>query len=154
MTASWHGEAMRAEVRSLSNLWRFGINCGCLDVTDGCLADWLRIKRTCMLVLDVCLCFTLQNEAWLQIASISLPFPVENIQWCFSLAPTSVETVKGFSFVSISIKVVKALCLPSSPASVPVSGLWSKSNVELLLRYLKPPEPLRHPHSELTHYWI
>lgn len=39
---------------SLHNLWRFGINRGCQNARDGCLAEWRRIRRTCVLVLDGC----------------------------------------------------------------------------------------------------
>lgn len=156
MTASWHGEATRAEARSLSNLWTFRINRGCLDVTDGCLTDWMRIRRICVLVLDVCLCFTLQNKTRLQIASLSMPFAVENTQWCFfSTMHASVETLQEILVLCPSalkwwrpLPLQPKACLhfPPLPASVPVSSLWSKSNVELLLCYMKPPEPLWHHH--------
>lgn len=150
MTASWHGEAMGAEARTLSNLWRFRINRGCLDVTGGCLADWMRIRRTCVLVLDVCLRFTWQNEAWLQIASLSVPFPLEITQWCFfSTAHASIGTVREmWVWCPSALKCRRPLSfpVPPFPMSVPVSSLWSKSSVELLLLYTEPPEPLWRHH--------
>lgn len=119
-----------------------------MPVMDGCLADWMRIRRTCVLVLDVCLCFALQKDAWLQIASISMPFPVENTQWCYYRAVhTSVETEREILvYCPSTLKWWRPLSLQpkARPASLPVSSLWSKSNSELLLLYMKPPEPLWH----------
>lgn len=52
---------------------------------DACLSGWER--RMCVLVLGVCLCLPLKNEAWLQRTSI----PLENGKLCLSVLKTMRE---------------------------------------------------------------
>lgn len=80
ITRRWGNEG------SLHNLWRFGINRGCRNGRDGCLAEWMRIRRTCVLGLDGCL-------------RASVCVPSETAKSWFSRAE---KRARGWSWESIS----------------------------------------------------
>lgn len=142
----------RAEAQSLNNLWRFRINRGTwMRRMDAWLSGWERRMR--VLVLDVCLCLPLKNEAWLQRTSI----PLLNAKLCLSV----LKSVREIWIQSLLALNREGLCLCSPqpvstwfshrvvfPVSVPVSSIGNKSNVELLylIRRQMAAEPPQHNH--------